>query len=159
MSFDRWKKPDPLPPGDLTDPFRNDERNGKIMPFEAKNAPQNPAPDFARLMTPAEIGICQELGKRCSDLVTQLSLKHPPGTVIPPHPLHVAVDFSLVHLARGLDLIKCLELDDLILTAEYTTIAKHIDRRQHRFPSDVKLNLPLRRRFGIANMMARFKKH
>lgn len=144
--FDRFKKPAPPPTtGDLTDPFRNDERNGTIFGFEktAKIDNRYMAGDWTRHATQQEIEICRELGKRCSDLVTQLSLAKPVGAIIPPHPLHCAVDFLIVHLHRGLDLVKCLELDDLILTHQYAEIVKRINRPTRHFPADAVLSLPL----------------
>lgn len=141
--FDRWKKPQaPAYTGDLTDPFRNDERNGTILPFAMKG--DVPPPDFAKLLTPLEIEAAMELGKRCSKLVQDLSMKHPPGTVIPPHPLHVAVDFAVTAIECNIDLVRCLSVDDLLLTAEYVKIAKHHDRRKYKISSEARINLPLR---------------
>lgn len=153
--FERFKKkPVSEPVGDLTDPFRNDERSGEIIPFRTKNEANYQCPEFSQILTPDEIEACQELGKRCSKLIMDLSLRHPPGTVIPPHPLHVAVDFAIAAINQNVDVVKCLSIDDLTLTAEYVKIAKHIDRKKHIINAGHQINLPLANSLKTAIMRA-----
>ena len=140
--------------GDPLDPFRNDERNGEILPFQ-KHGPA--LIRFAKVLTREDADLCIELGKRCSALIVQLSLRHPPGTVIPPHPLHSAVDWAVIHVHRGLDLRQCLNIDDLSLTSQYSEAVKHLDRVNLTLSKECRLNLPLRSGLNLDRVVQRIK--
>lgn len=116
------------------DPFALAEN---ITPVQKTNA--HVMPDF-KAIPPADMGRIVEMGQRASRIIAAQAAANPDKHIIPPHPLHCAVEIACTHLSRGLDLRAMYHADDLTFAAEYVTIAANIDRVRRTFPAHVGLH-------------------
>lgn len=138
---------------DIADPFRNDERNGKLLPFK-KTGPT--LIDFARVAD-ADVHMLLIIGTRCSHLISGIAATRAPGEVIAPHPNVAGLDWAIAHIKYDFDLQRVIELDDLTLTSAYAVIAGRIDRINCVLRDGTAINLPLRSRSMFDRITARFK--
>lgn len=115
------------------DPFALAEN---IVPVQKSNG--HPMPDF-KAIAPADMARIIEMGQRASRIIEARAAANPTKHIIPPHPLHCAVEIACTHLSRGLDLVAMYHADDLTFAAEYVIIAANIDRVRRTFPAHVRL--------------------
>lgn len=92
---------------------------------------------FERL-TPAELALCVEIGKRAAALARHYALTRK-NARLEIDSMQCAMDIAVAHLSRPLNLSQFLQADDLSFFGDFVTIELNINRLDGTIPSFVHL--------------------
>lgn len=91
------------------------------------------------LINARDMALIIAIAERMKNVTLDWRRRFPADNVAEPNPTVTQVDVAVVHLTRGLDLLRFLQANEFEFMAEHVTIQKNIVRPLHQFPEDVNL--------------------